>query len=147
MSCLCKGSLKALLICNGYKDEEYVSLALMSRRLDFNTVIVLEQGEEVDVVLSASRKLSIKPVIGIREKLRTKHAGHFGGTFSEKGKFGLSSLEIVSVVRKLRKEGMLDCLQLLHFHIGSQIPSVDLLNDGVSKAANIYVSLSIWGPI
>eukprot|EP01018_Ginkgo_biloba_P039349 Gb_39070 [translate_table: standard] len=145
MSCLCKGSPKALLVCNGYKDEEYVSLALMSRRMDFNTVIVLEQEEEVDVVLNASRKLSIKPVIGIRAKLRTKHAGHFGGTSGEKGKFGLSSLEIVGVVRKMRKEGMLDCLQLLHFHIGSQIPSVDLLNDGVSEAAHIYCELVNMG--
>uniref|UniRef100_A0A0D6R5T3 Arginine decarboxylase n=1 Tax=Araucaria cunninghamii TaxID=56994 RepID=A0A0D6R5T3_ARACU len=145
MACLCKGSSKALLVCNGYKDEEYVSLALLARRMDFNSVIVLEQEEELDVVIAASRKMSVRPVIGVRAKLRTKHAGHFGGTSGEKGKFGLTSVEIVSVVKKLRKEGMLDCLQLLHFHIGSQIPSVSVLNDGVSEAAHIYCELVKMG--
>uniref|UniRef100_A0A0C9RFY5 Arginine decarboxylase n=1 Tax=Wollemia nobilis TaxID=56998 RepID=A0A0C9RFY5_9CONI len=145
MACLCKGSPKALLVCNGYKDEEYVSLALLARRMDFNSVIVLEQEEELDVVIAASRKMSVRPVMGVRAKLRTKHAGHFGGTSGEKGKFGLTSVEIVSVVKKLRKEGMLDCLQLLHFHIGSQIPSVTVLNDGVSEAAHIYCELVKMG--
>lgn len=141
MASMCKASPKALLVCNGYKDEEYVSLALTARRMDFNCVIVLEQEEELDVVLSVSRKLSVRPVIGVRAKLRTKHGGHFGTTSGEKGKFGLTSLEIVGIVRKLQKLGMLDCLQLLHFHIGSQIPSVEILNDGVSEAAYIYCEL------
>lgn len=141
MASMCKASPKALLVCNGYKDEEYVSLALTARRMNFNCVIVLEQEEELDVVLSVSRKLSVRPVIGVRAKLRTKHGGHFGTTSGEKGKFGLTSLEIVGIVRKLQKLGMLDCLQLLHFHIGSQIPSVEILNDGVSEAAYIYCEL------
>lgn len=141
MASMCKANPKALLVCNGYKDEEYVSLALTARRMNFNCVIVLEQEEELDVVLSVSRKLSVRPVIGVRAKLRTKHGGHFGTTSGEKGKFGLTSLEIVGIVRKLQKLGMLDCLQLLHFHIGSQIPSVEILNDGVSEAAYIYCEL------
>lgn len=145
MACLCKGNPKALLICNGYKDEEYVSLALVARSLNFNTVIVLEQVEELDVVISASRKLSVTPVIGIRAKLRTKHAGHFGSTSGEKGKFGLTTMEILNVVKKLKAADMLDCLQLLHFHIGSQIPSVALLNDGVSEASFIYCELAKLG--
>lgn len=145
MASMCKASPKALLVCNGYKDEEYVSLALTARRLDFNCVIVLEQEEELDVVLSMSRKLSVRPVIGVRAKLRTKHGGHFGSTSGEKGKFGLTSLEIVGIVRKLQKLGMLDCLQVLHFHIGSQIPCVEVLNDGVSEAAYIYCELVKMG--
>lgn len=145
MACLCKGNPKSLLICNGYKDEEYVSMALIARSLNFNTVIVLEQVEELDVVISAAKKLSVRPVIGVRAKLRTKHAGHFGGTSGEKGKFGLTAMEILNVVKKLRAADMLDCLQLLHFHIGSQIPSVALLNDGVSEAAYIYCELAKLG--
>lgn len=141
MSCLCKGNPDALLVCNGFKDAEYISLALLARKLALNTVIVLEQEEEIDLVIALSRKLSIRPVVGLRAKLRTKHSGHFGSTSGEKGKFGLNTTQILRVVKKLQGEGMLDCLQLLHFHIGSQIPSTDLLADGVGEAAQIYSEL------
>ncbi|CBI37982.3 unnamed protein product, partial [Vitis vinifera] len=95
----------------------------------------------LDLVINLSQKLSVHPVIGVRAKLRTKHAGHFGSTSGEKGKFGLTTIQILRVVRKLEQAGMLDSLQLLHFHIGSQIPSTDLLADGVSEAAQIYCEL------
>ncbi|KAI4367697.1 hypothetical protein MLD38_023404 [Melastoma candidum] len=141
MSCLCKGSPDALLVCNGFKDAEYISLALMARKLGLNCVIVLEQEEELDLVINLSRRLSIRPVIGVRAKLRTKHSGHFGSTSGEKGKFGLTTTQILRVVRELELAGMLDCFQLLHFHIGSQIPTTDLLADGVCEAAQIYCEL------
>ncbi|KAM1029515.1 hypothetical protein ACFX2A_043018 [Malus domestica] len=82
MSCLCKGNPDAILICNGFKDLEYISLALYARKL---TVIVLEQEEELDLVVDLSRKLGVRPVIGVRAKLKTKHSGHFGLTSGEKG--------------------------------------------------------------
>ncbi|CAM0912584.1 unnamed protein product [Alopecurus aequalis] len=146
MSCLvARGSPDALLICNGYKDLEYISLALIARTMGLNTVIVLEQEEELDIVVEASRRLNIRPVVGMRAKLRTKHAGHFGATSGEKGKFGLNAGEILSVVSKLKVLGMLDCLQLLHFHIGSQIPTTALLSDGVGEAAHIYCELARLG--
>lgn len=141
MSCLCKGNPDALLICNGFKDSEYISLALFARKLALNTVIVLEQEEELDLVIDLSKRLSVRPVIGVRAKLRTKHSGHFGSTSGEKGKFGLTTTQILRVVRKLQQVDMLDCLQLLHFHIGSQIPSTALLADGVGEAAQIYCEL------
>ncbi|CAN1256097.1 Arginine decarboxylase 1B, chloroplastic [Linum perenne] len=141
MSCLCKGSADAFLVCNGFKDAEYISLALLARKLSLNTVIVLEQEEELDLVIELSQKLSIRPVIGVRAKLRTKHSGHFGSTSGEKGKFGLTTTQILSVVKKLSDVGMLDSFQLLHFHIGSQIPSTDLLANGVGEAAQIYCEL------
>ncbi|OAY37186.1 arginine decarboxylase [Manihot esculenta] len=141
MSCLCKGNPKALLVCNGFKDGEYISLALLARKLALNTVIVLEQEEELDLVLALSKKMSVRPVIGVRAKLRTKHSGHFGSTSGEKGKFGLTTTQILRVVKKLEETSMLDCLQLLHFHIGSQIPSTALLADGVGEAAQIYCEL------
>lgn len=141
MSCLTKGNHDAYLICNGYKDEEYVSLALTALTLKLNAIIVLEQEEELDTVISNSIKLGARPVIGFRAKLRTKHSGHFGSTSGEKGKFGLTTTQILSVARKLQRYEMLDCLQLLHFHIGSQIPSTALLSDGVAEAAQIYCEL------
>ncbi|KAJ4775219.1 Arginine decarboxylase [Rhynchospora pubera] len=145
MSCLTKGSPDAFLVCNGYKDEEYVALALISRTIGINTVIVLEQEEELDTVIETSRRVGVKPVIGLRAKLRTKHSGHFGSTSGEKGKFGLTTAQILSVVSKLGQVEMLDCLQLLHFHIGSQIPNTALLADGVSEAAQIYCELTRLG--
>ncbi|XP_075477989.1 arginine decarboxylase-like [Primulina tabacum] len=141
MSCLCNGSPEALLVCNGFKDVEYISLALVARKLHLNTVIVLEQEEELDLVIDASRKLGVRPVVGVRAKLRTKHSGHFGSTSGEKGKFGLTTTQILRVVKKLQQHEMLDCMQLLHFHIGSQIPSTSLLADGVREAAQIYCEL------
>lgn len=145
MSSLCNGSPDGLLICNGFKDSEYITLALIARKLALNTVIVLEQEEEVDMVIELSNKLDVKPVIGLRAKLRTKHSGHFGSTSGEKGKFGLTTMQILRVVRKLEQAEMLDCMQLLHFHIGSQIPSTALLSDGVTEAAQIYCELKRLG--
>ncbi|KAG8364383.1 hypothetical protein BUALT_Bualt19G0123200 [Buddleja alternifolia] len=141
MSCLCKGSPDALLVCNGFKDVEYISLALVARKLHLNTVIVLEQEEELDIVIEVSNKLGVRPIIGLRAKLRTKHSGHFGSTSGEKGKFGLTTTQILRVVKKLQQYEMLDCLQLLHFHIGSQIPCTSLLEDGVGEAAQVYCEL------
>ncbi|KAF3685689.1 arginine decarboxylase [Capsicum chacoense] len=141
MNCLSKGSADALLVCNGFKDTEYISLALIARKLLLNTVIVLEQEEELDLVIDISRKMAVRPVIGLRAKLRTKHSGHFGSTSGEKGKFGLTTTQILRVVKKLEGSGMLDCLQLLHFHIGSQIPTTELLADGVGEATQIYSEL------
>ncbi|GAV73365.1 Orn_DAP_Arg_deC domain-containing protein/Orn_Arg_deC_N domain-containing protein [Cephalotus follicularis] len=141
MSCLCKGNPDSLLICNGFKDAEYISLALVARKLALNSVIVLEQEEELDLVIELSNKVNVRPVIGVRAKLRTKHSGHFGSTSGEKGKFGLTTTQILRVVKRLEQAGMLDCLQLLHFHIGSQIPTTALLADGVGEAAQIYCEL------
>ncbi|KAL8540153.1 hypothetical protein ACS0TY_001656 [Phlomoides rotata] len=141
MSCLCNGSPEALLVCNGFKDVEYISLALVARKLHLNTVIVLEQEEELDIVIEVSKRLCVRPVIGVRAKLRTKHSGHFGSTSGEKGKFGLTTIQLLRVVQKLSQYEMLDCLQLLHFHIGSQIPTTSLLADGVGEAAQIYCEL------
>ncbi|KAK7251783.1 hypothetical protein RIF29_35301 [Crotalaria pallida] len=141
MSSLCEGNSESFLICNGFKDCEYISLALVARKLKLNTVIVLEQEEELNLIIELSSKLCIRPVIGIRAKLRTKHCGHFGSTSGEEGKFGLTTTQILSVVKKLEQVGMLDCLQLLHFHIGSQILTTALLADGVGEATQVYCEM------
>ncbi|CAM6120048.1 unnamed protein product [Calypogeia fissa] len=146
LSVLCgHGSPEALLICNGYKDVEYVHVALLARQLGVRSVIVLEQEEELEIVIQVGERLGVRPVIGVRAKLSTKHDGHWGETSGEKGKFGLTIPEIVGVVSKLRRAGMLDCLQLLHFHIGSQIPSLELVDEGVSEASHIFCELALMG--
>ncbi|XP_051146902.1 arginine decarboxylase-like [Andrographis paniculata] len=145
MSSLCEGSPEALLVCNGFKDVEYISLALLAKKLGMNSIIVLEQVEELDAVIDVGQKLGVRPAVGVRAKLRTKHSGHFGSTSGEKGKFGLTTMQILRVVKKLQQHEMLDCLQLLHFHIGSQIPTTSLLADGVGEAAQIYCELVRFG--
>ncbi|BBN07004.1 hypothetical protein MPTK1_4g00150 [Marchantia polymorpha subsp. ruderalis] len=145
MTNMCHGSADALLICNGYKDAEYVRLALMARQIGLKSIIVLEQEEELDIVIKVSKEMEVFPVIGVRAKLCTKHGGHWGETSGEKGKFGLTTSEIVGVVAKLKRNNMLASLQLLHFHIGSQIPSLALVDEGVSEAAHIFCELELMG--
>lgn len=141
LSCLCEGNPEAFLICNGYKDYEYISFALVSRKLALKIIIVLEQEREVDIIIDLSKKLGIQPVIGVRAKLRVKLPGTYGSTSGEKGKFGLTPTQILRVVRKLEQVGMLECLKLLHFHIGSQISSTTLVADGAREAIQIFCEL------
>jgi arginine decarboxylase len=131
----------ALIICNGYKDQEYVETAMLSQRLGQTPIIVLEQLEEVDLVIAASRHLNIRPILGVRAKLSSKGIGRWGGSAGDRAKFGLTIPEILSAVERLKQADMLDCLQLLHFHIGSQISAISVVKDALREACQIYVEL------
>ena len=135
----------ALLICNGYKDREYIETAILAQRLGQTSVIVLEQIEEVELAIAASITLGIKPILGVRAKLTTKGVGRWGGSTGDRAKFGLTIPEIIRAVCQLEKAGMLDCLQLLHFHIGSQISSISVIKDAIREASHIYVELAKLG--
>ncbi|CAI5484429.1 unnamed protein product [Closterium sp. Yama58-4] len=135
----------AILVCNGYKDQEYIENALVARKLGLNSIIVLEQMQELPLVLEASKRLDARPVIGVRAKLSTRHDGHWGETSGDRAKFGLSVNEIVRVVKILREHDMLDCLQLLHFHIGSQIPSISLIKEAMREGSHLYCELALMG--
>jgi arginine decarboxylase len=135
----------ALLICNGYKDREYIEAAILARRLGQNCIIVLEQLEEVDLVIEASRKLGIQPVVGVRAKLSSKGVGRWGTSAGDRAKFGLTVPEILRAVEKLRAANMLEALQLLHFHIGSQISAIAVIKDAIREASQIYVELAKQG--
>jgi len=135
----------ALLICNGYKDRDYIETAILAQRLGQTSVIVLEQIEEVELAIAASITLGIKPILGVRAKLTTKGVGRWGGSTGDRAKFGLTIPEIIRAVGELEKAGMLDCLQLLHFHIGSQISSISVIKDAIREASHIYVELAKLG--
>ncbi len=135
----------ALLICNGYKDRDYIETAILAQRLGQTSVIVLEQIEEVELAIAASIALGIKPILGVRAKLTTKGVGRWGGSTGDRAKFGLTIPEIIRAVGQLEKAGMLDCLQLLHFHIGSQISSISVIKDAIREASHIYVELAKLG--
>jgi arginine decarboxylase len=131
----------ALLICNGYKDRDYIETAMLSRPLGKTPIIVLEQLEELRLVLAASQRLKIRPILGVRAKLNAKGVGRWGDSAGDRAKFGLTIPEIVEVVEQLRAADMLDCLQLLHFHIGSQISSIGTIKDAIREASQIYGEL------
>lgn len=135
----------ALLICNGYKDQDYVETAMLGQRLGQKPIIVIEQLNEVDLVIAASQRLNIQPVIGIRAKLSTKGSGRWGISAGDRAKFGLTVPEILEVVKRLRHQNMLNCLQLLHFHIGSQISAISVIKEALREASRIYVELAQLG--
>ncbi len=135
----------ALLICNGYKDREYIETAMLGQRLGQTVIIVLEQPEEVDLVIEASKRLRIRPVVGIRAKLSAKGIGRWGDSAGDRAKFGLTIPEVLQAVEKLRSANLLDCLELLHFHIGSQISAISVLKDALREAGQIYTELARLG--
>lgn len=135
----------ALLICNGYKDREYIETAMLAQRLGQTPIIVLEQVEEVQLVIEASRKLGIQPILGVRAKLSAKGIGRWGTSAGDRAKFGLTIPEILAAVEQLRAANLLDSLQLLHFHIGSQISAISVIKDALREAGQIYVALAKMG--
>ncbi|MGL5035705.1 MAG: biosynthetic arginine decarboxylase, partial [Microcystaceae cyanobacterium] len=132
---------QALLICNGYKDREYIETALLARRLGHRPIIVVEQVAEVTLAIALSQSLGIKPILGVRAKLSTQGVGRWGVSTGDRAKFGLTIPEMLGVVNQLKEAEMLDCLQLLHFHIGSQISSISVIKDAMTEASQIYVQL------
>ena len=136
---------EALILCNGYKDKAYIETALLARKLGRQVVITMDRLGELDTILMASRELDIRPVIGVRARLSTKGAGKWVESTGDRSKFGLTTAEIVSAVERLRAEGMLDCLQLLHFHIGSQITAIRAIKDALQETGRIFVELHALG--
>ncbi len=136
---------EALLICNGYKDQRYIETAILARRLGRQPVVVIEQADEVERIIAASRELGAAPFIGIRAKLSSRSTGRWGSSVGEKAKFGLSIPDVLATVEALRAAGLLDDLRLLHFHVGSQINDIAVLKDALQEAGQIYVELTKLG--
>jgi arginine decarboxylase len=135
----------ALLICNGYKDDEYIRLALLGRRLGKQTIIVIEQLSEIDAIIRLSKEMGVEPHIGLRVKLTTTGEGKWAESTGENAKFGLSASGIVSAVRKLQNARMSEALRLVHFHIGSQVPNISTIKKAVTEAAHYYCELARLG--
>ncbi|MHB8576061.1 MAG: biosynthetic arginine decarboxylase [Dehalococcoidia bacterium] len=131
----------AIIVCNGYKDEEYIETALLARQLGKSPFIVIERLAELDVVLRAAEKLGVEPLLGVRAKLTAKGVGRWGVSTGDGSKFGLTSAEIVEMVTRLREAGMLHALRLLHFHIGSQISQIGVIKSALREATQFYTEL------
>lgn len=135
----------ALVICNGFKDTEYIETAVLSQKLGRHTIIVVDRFEELKLIIDAAKKFNVRPHIGFRAKLNTQGAGKWVDSSGARSKFGLTSMEIVDGIELLKKENMLECLELVHFHIGSQIPAIQNIKSSLKEGARFYVELFKMG--
>ncbi|MFP4260071.1 MAG: biosynthetic arginine decarboxylase, partial [Opitutales bacterium] len=136
---------ESLIICNGYKDDEFIRLALQGRRLGKEIYLVVEQLSELPRIIQLSKRLGIEPRIGIRVKLATMGEGKWASSSGEDAKFGLTSPEIVEAARRIKRAGLTDCLRLVHFHIGSQVPNIQTIKKATVEAARFYCELRKMG--
>jgi arginine decarboxylase len=131
----------SVIVCNGYKDREYIRLALIGQRLGYRVYIILEKLSELDIVLSEAKKMGVEPCLGIRVRLATTGAGKWQDTGGEKSKFGFSAIQILSIVERLKQENQISLLQLLHFHLGSQIANITDIQRAMRECARYYSEL------
>lgn len=136
------------IICNGYKDREYIRLALMGNKMGHKVFIVIEKASELPLILEESKKLEVTPRLGIRVRLSSIGKGNWQNTGGEKSKFGLSSTELLKVIQTLKDANALNSMELLHFHLGSQIGNIRDIQTGLRECARFYSQLrTIGAPI
>jgi len=134
-----------LMICNGYKDHDYIRLALLGRKLGKKIILVVEQLSELDDILRLSLETGVKPLIGFRAKLQTRGEGKWSSSTGDNAKFGLNTAEILFACEKLKAAKFTACLKLVHFHIGSQVPNIITIKNAVIEATRFYCQLSRMG--
>ena len=132
---------EAYIVCNGYKDEEFIDLALHSQKMGMKIMLVLEMPSELDLILERSRKIGVLPNLGIRIRLSTKGSGHWEESAGDKSVFGLNAAQVIEVVDSLKASGHLACLKMLHYHQGSQIPNIAAIREGATEAVRFYCDL------
>ncbi|MCI6617509.1 MAG: biosynthetic arginine decarboxylase [Prevotella sp.] len=131
----------ALIICNGYKDQSYIELALLAQKMGKRIFIVIEKLNELDIIAKAAKKLNVKPNLGIRIKLASSGSGKWEESGGDASKFGLTASELLQALKMLDEKGLHDCLRLIHFHIGSQITKIRRIQTALREAAQFYVNL------
>jgi arginine decarboxylase len=131
----------AMVVCNGVKDAEFIRLAILSLKLGFKTVIVLESPKELDTVLEVTQELGIEPLLGVRVKLNNRIKGNWAESSGDRSTFGMNTDQLVRVLDKLRAHNMLHCLQLQHSHLGSQVPDINDVRRSVSEACRYFIEL------
>ena len=136
---------EALIVCNGFKDRDYIETALTARRLGQRIFLVVEKPRELDLIIRVARAMEVEPLIGVRMKLSSSGGGKWAGSSGDRSKFGLRAAEIVDLIRTLRKRKMLQHLQLLHFHIGSQVSDIQWIKGALREASTIFAELCRMG--
>ncbi len=135
----------SLIVCNGYKDAEFIKMALLGIKLGKKVIMVVEKLEELRQIITISKQLGVEPLVGLRVRLLAKGAGRWAGSGGEDAKFGLSTVEILAACDLLRAENLGHCFKLLHFHIGSQVPDILTIKKAVQEAARFYAKLHKMG--
>ena len=135
----------SLIICNGYKDQSYIELALLAQKMGKRIFIVVEKLNELDTIAKAAKKLNVKPNLGIRIKLASSGSGKWAESGGDASKFGLTSSELLQALKILDEKGLHDCLRLIHFHIGSQITKIRRIQTALREAAQFYINLHKMG--
>jgi len=130
-----------MIVCNGYKDEEFMRLALMGQKLGHRVFIVIEQPSELDVLLAAAEDLGVQPTAGVRIKLSSEGAGRWAQSGGERSKFGLNAAQLMKLIDRLRAAGRLELLKLVHFHIGSQVTDIRYIKSALQEIVRYYVEL------
>ncbi len=134
-----------MIICNGYKDADFIKMALLGIKLGKKVIMVVEKLEELRHILTISRQLGVEPLVGIRVRLLSKGAGKWAESGGENAKFGLSTVELLAATEMLKAEGLSHCFKLLHFHIGSQVPDILTIKKAVQEATRFYAKLYKMG--
>jgi len=132
---------EGLIVCNGYKDADFIETALLASRLGRTIILVVEKLSELDLIHQVSQRLGVRARVGIRAKLTSRGAGRWESSGGDYAKFGLAADEMVEAVERLRAWGELECLELLHFHLGSQISSIRAIKDALREAGRLFVEL------
>ena len=132
---------EALLICNGYKDDDFIDLALQASRMGLQVVLVVEMPGELSAIIRRAKALDIRPLLGVRFRLSTKSEGLWAGSGGDRSTFGLNSAQLIDAIDLLKAEGFLDCLKLFHYHQGSQLPNIRAIREAAVEAVRVYVSL------
>jgi len=135
----------ALIICNGYKDESYIELALLAQKMGRRIYLVVEKLNELRMIAEISKRIKVRPNVGIRIKLSSTGSGKWSESGGDQSKFGLNSSELLEAIDILDRRDMKDCLKLIHFHIGSQINKIRVIKNALREATQFYVQLSKLG--
>ena len=135
----------SIVVCNGYKDREYIRLALMGRRLGLRIYLVVEKLSELELIIDQAAALDVQPLLGVRVRMASIGAGNWQNTGGAKSKFGLRTTQVLEMIERLRSAGLLDQLQMMHFHLGSQLANIADIRSGVREAARVFADLRTLG--
>ncbi len=138
-------SSQGVVVCNGYKDRAYIRLALIGLKMGLNLYLVIEKPLELELIIEESARLDINPQLGLRVRLSSISAGKWQNSGGEKSKFGLHAFEVLQLIERLKQNGLLDCLKLMHFHMGSQIANIHDIKIALKEAGQFYVELHRLG--
>src|SRR6185436_3877138 len=129
------------IICNGFKDDEFIKMAVLARKMGKQIIPVVEKFTELELIVRHAEELGVRPVIGVRVKLASRGAGRWKYSAGFRSKFGLAFTETLEAFEYLKQRDLADCLQLVHFHLGSQITNIRSIKNALTEAARVYAEL------